>query len=139
MLAYDAYAFQRHLVPQLDEMGVYCPLVEHPQGGKRRAAPTAGQKLAAEMEGKEAHGLWMPGSLAELETLILEGRIEIRRNAATISAIMSAAIERDPFDNRWFRKRKATQRIDALVALATAIGAMTAQGEPVFDVRAMVA
>ena len=138
-LAYDAYAFQRHFVPQLDEMGVTCLLVEHPQGGKRRAAPTADQKAAAEMEGKEARGLWMPGSLNELETLILEGRIEIRRNAATISAIMSAAIERDPFDNRWFSKRKAVNRIDALVALATAIGAMTAQTEPVFDVRAMVA
>jgi phage terminase large subunit-like protein len=138
-LAYDAYAFQRHFVPQLDEMGVTCLLVEHPQGGKRRAAPTADQKAAAEMEGREARGLWMPGSLNELETLILEGRIEIRRNAATISAIMSAAIERDPFDNRWFSKRKAVNRIDALVALATAIGAMTAQTEPVFDVRAMVA
>jgi phage terminase large subunit-like protein len=138
-LAYDAYAFQKHFVPQLDEMGVTCLLMEHPQGGKRRAAPTADQKAAAEMEGKEARGLWMPGSLNELETLILERRIEIRRNAATISAIMSAAIERDPFDNRWFSKRKAVNRIDALVALATAIGAMTAQTEPVFDVRAMVA
>ena len=138
-LAYDAYAFQRHFVPQLDEMGVTCLLVEHPQGGKRRAAPTADQKAAAEMEGKEARGLWMPGSLNELETLILERRIEIRSNRATISAIMSAAIERDPFDNRWFSKRKAVNRIDALVALATAIGAMTAQTEPVFDVRAMVA
>jgi phage terminase large subunit-like protein len=91
------------------------------------------------MEGREARGLWMPGSLNELETLILERRIEIRSNRATISAIMSAAIERDPFDNRWFSKRKAVNRIDALVALATAIGAMTAQTEPVFDVRAMVA
>jgi hypothetical protein len=34
-----------------------------------------------------------------------------------ISAIMSAAIERDAFDNRWFSKRKATQRIDPLVSL----------------------
>jgi ribulose 1,5-bisphosphate synthetase/thiazole synthase len=38
---------------------------------------------------------------------------------------MSAAIERDPFDNRWFSKRKATQRIDPLVSLAMAIGAAT--------------
>jgi phage terminase large subunit-like protein len=40
---------------------------------------------------------------------------------------MSAVIERDPFDNRWFSKRKATQRIDPLVALAMAVGAATAR------------
>ena len=62
-------------------------------------------------------GLWMPGSLQELETLILEGRIRLKRNPVLISACMSAAVERDPFDNRWFSKRKATQRIDPLVAL----------------------
>jgi phage terminase large subunit-like protein len=139
VLAYDAYAFQKHLVPQLDEMGVYCPLVEHPQGGKRRAAPNAEQRSIAENEGKEAHGLWMPGSLAELETLILEGRIEIRSNRATISAIMSAAIEHDPFDNRWFSKRRAKNRIDALVALATAIGAATAQSETVIRLETVIA
>ncbi len=67
----------------------------------------------------------MPGSLGELETLILERRIRIRRNPVLISAIMSAAIERDPFDNRWFSKRRAVNRIDALVALAMAIGVAT--------------
>jgi phage terminase large subunit-like protein len=37
---------------------------------------------------------------------------------------MSAAInDSDPFGNRWFEKRKATQRIDPLVSLAMAVGA----------------
>ena len=40
---------------------------------------------------------------------------------------MSAAVESDPFDNRWFSKRKATNCIDVLVALAMAIGAATAR------------
>lgn len=126
-LAYDRYAFRRNFEPALDEMGVTCPLIEHPQGGKRRAAPTDEQKAAAEAEGKEAEGLWMPGSLNEIETLILEKRIEIKRNPVLISAMMSAAIERDPFDNRWFSKRKAVNRIDALVALAMAVGVASAE------------
>lgn len=138
-IGYDRYAFRRNFEPLLDEMGVTCPLVEHPQGGKRRAAPTDEQKAAAEAEGKEAEGLWMPGSLNALETLILEKRIEILRNPVIISAAMSAAIERDPFDNRWFSKRKAVNRIDALVALAMAVGVADASVEArVIDIMAMI-
>ena len=44
---------------------------------------------------------------------------------------MSAALERDPlFENYWFSKRKATNRIDAAVALAMAVGAATADVAP---------
>ena len=57
----------------------------------------------------------MPGSVAALETLILEGRIKLQRSPVLISAMMSAAVEHDSFDNRWFSKRRATNRIDALV------------------------
>jgi phage terminase large subunit-like protein len=125
-LAYDAYAFRKNFEPELDSAGVTVPLVEHPQGGKRRAQPTEEQKRAAEAEGKEAEGLWMPGSLNELETLILERRIRIRTSPVIISAIMGATVEEDAFANRWFSKRKATTRIDPLVALAMAVGAATA-------------
>lgn len=121
-LAYDAYAFRRNFEPELDALGVTIPLIEHPQGGKRRARPTDAQIEAAKDEGKEAEGLWMPGSLAALETLILERRIRIRRSPVAISAIMGAAVEEDAFGNRWFAKRKATTRIDPLVALAMAVG-----------------
>lgn len=123
-LGYDAYAFKRNFETELDALGVTIPLVEHPQGGKRKAAES---------------GLWMPGSVKSLESLILEGRIRIRRSPVTISAIMSAATETDPFDNRWFSKRKATNRIDALVALAMAVGVATSgEGGPVLDTRAMI-
>lgn len=140
-LAYDSYAFRKHFEPELDAAGVTIALLEHPQGGKRRAAPTEDQKTAAEAEGKEAEGLWMPGSLSELEALILEGRIRIRRSPVAISAIMGAAIEKDAFDNRWFSKRKATTRIDALVALAMAVGAATSQApkrESVYETRGIL-
>lgn len=113
-LAFDAYAFRKNFEPALDEQGITIPLVEHPQGGRRRAPDS---------------DLWMPGSLKALEDLILEGRIRIRRSPVTISAIMSAVTEADPFDNRWFSKRKATNRIDAVVALAMAIGVATAGTE----------
>ena len=46
-----------------------------------------------------------------------------------ISAMMSAATENDPFGNFWFSKRKATNRIDALIALAMAVGAATVREE----------
>ena len=124
-IAFDAYAFRRNFEPELDALGVTAPLIEHPQGGKRRARPTDEQIAAAEASGKEAEGLWMPGSLAALEEMILERRIRIRRSPVIISAIMGATIEEDAFGNRWFSKRKATTRIDPLVALAMAVGAVS--------------
>jgi hypothetical protein len=85
-------------------------MVEHPQGGKRKAAQS---------------GLWMPGSKLTL-TLILERRIRIKRNPVLVSAMMAAVTENDPFGNFWFSKRRALSRIDALIALAMAVGAATA-------------
>lgn len=126
-LAYDRYAYSKFSA-ELDGFGLTLNEVEHPQGGKRRARPTEAQITAAKQAGREPpEGLWMPGSLNTLETLILEKRIRLRRNPVLISACMSAATEHDPFDNRWFSKRKATQRIDPLVALAMAVGAATSE------------
>ena len=132
--AYDRYAY-RKFADELDAFGLTFPQLEHPQGGKRKARPTEEQLAAAKADGREPpEGLWMPGSLAELETLILEKRIRLRRNPVLVSACMSAATEADPFDNRWFSKRKATQRIDPLVALAMAVGAATSSpGEAPVD------
>ena len=110
-LAYDSYGFKRHFEPALDALGLTIPIVEHPQGGKRKGAES---------------GLWMPGSKLTLETLILEKRIRLRTSPVLISAMMGAATENDPFGNFWFSKRKATIRIDPLIALAMAVGAATA-------------
>ena len=115
-LAFDAYGFRKHFEPELDALGLTLPIVEHPQGGKKKGADS---------------GLWMPGSKLTLESLILEKRIRLRRSPVLISAMMSAATENDPFGNFWFSKRKATNRIDALVALAMAVGAATAGQAPV--------
>lgn len=123
--AYDRYAF-RKFEEECDALGLTIRFLEHPQGGKRRAKAPDDEVERAKREGKEAPlGLWMPGSVVELENAILEGRIRLRRSPVLISACMSAALEEDPFGNRWFSKRKATNRIDPVVALAMAVGTAT--------------
>ena len=69
-------------------------------------------------------GLWMPGSIRELETLILERRI--RRSPVLISAMMSAVAATDAFDNVWFEKRKAVNRIGRPTMPAPTSSACTA-------------
>jgi phage terminase large subunit-like protein len=128
-LAYDRYAY-RKLEDELDAFGLTLPQTEHPQGGKRRAKPSEHQVEEAKRSGREPQGLWMPGSVLALETLILEGRIRLLRNPVLVAALMSVAVEADPFDNRWFSKRRAVNRIDAAVALAMAVGAATANPPP---------
>ncbi len=115
MLAFDSFAFNKYFAPALDEAGSTVTLVEHPQGGKRKGPDS---------------GLWMPGSKTELETLILEGRIRLRRSPVLISAMMSATVANDPYGNSWFSKIKSVNRIDALVSLAMAVGAATAGPPP---------
>jgi phage terminase large subunit-like protein len=124
-VAFDSYGFGKHFEPELANLGLQLPLVEHPQGGKKK--------------GKS--GLWMPGSKITLENLILEKRIRIKTSPVIISAMMSAASENDPFGNMWFSKRRATNRIDALIALAMAVGAATVREEtepaPQFQIYVM--
>lgn len=124
-LAFDAYAFRKAFEPELDTFGINVKLLEHPQGGRRKAPET---------------GLWMPGSVDTLETLILEQRIRIQRSPVLISAIMSGAIEEDAFGNRWFAKRKATNRIDPLVSLAMGVGAADAgdDSRSAYDTRGLL-
>ncbi|XNY07065.1 terminase TerL endonuclease subunit [Sinorhizobium meliloti] len=64
----------------------------------------------------------MPGSVSELENMIIDGRIRLRRNPLLMTALMGSTFDRDPQDNRWFVKAKSSVRIDAAVALAIAIG-----------------
>jgi phage terminase large subunit-like protein len=84
----------------------------------------------------------MPGSLLDMESVILEKRIRLRRNPVLVSACASAAIEEDPWGNRWLSKRRATNRIDALIALLMALGASNLkpeQGESIYDIEARAA
>ena len=125
MAAYDRYAFRR-FETESTELGLNINFVEHPQGGTRKARPTQEMMDAAKREGKEAEGLWFPGSLRMFEDAMLEGRIRLKRNPVLVSAIMSAVTESDKWDNKWLAKQKSVNKIDAAVALTMAFGAANA-------------
>lgn len=130
-LAYDRYAFKRGFEPECNSLGIEIEYVEHPQGGTKKGQPNEAMIKAAKEAGREAEGLWMPGSVRDLEDAISEGRIRIRRNPVLISAIMSAVTDNDRWGNYWLSKDRATNKIDAAVALAMAVGAAHAyEGAP---------
>jgi phage terminase large subunit-like protein len=125
MVAYDRYAFKR-FEDDVKELGLSVNFVEHPQGGTKKGKPTQEMIDAAEREKKVAEGLWFPGSLRMLEDAMLEGRIRFRRNPVLISAIMSAVVEKDKWDNGWLSKQRSVNKIDAIVAIVMAFGAANA-------------
>ena len=124
VLAYDKYVFEK-FTNELDAYGITFKTVMHPQGGKNRAKPDDNKIEEAKANGDEKPlGLWMPGSITALETLILEGRIRLRKSPILMSALMGVYMETDPLmGNQWFNKKKSTIRIDPAVALAMAVGA----------------
>lgn len=129
-VAYDRYAFRR-FEQEAAEIGLALNYIEHPQGGTKRGKPHDGM----------AEGLWMPGSLRHLEELILEGRIRIKRNLVLVSAMMSAVLERDRWDNCWLSKQKSSNKIDCAVALCMAVGAAMAgatQKQSVYERRGVL-
>lgn len=130
MIGYDRYAFRR-FEEEVHSLGLDLPFIEHPQGGTKKGKPTEAMKTAAEREKREAEGLWMPGSLRLLEDAILERRIRFKTNPVLISAMMSAVTDEDRWGNRWLAKERATNKIDAAVAVCMALGAATAMGTTV--------
>lgn len=124
ILAYDNYAYEK-FADELDAYGLSFPTINHPQGGKKRSQPSEDKVEAARTAGlPKPLGLWMPGSVSALETLILEERIRLRLSPILLWALMGVAMETDPLmGNQWFSKKKSTIRIDPAVALAMAVGA----------------
>lgn len=118
-VAYDAYLIA-DFEAILGDMGASLPMLDHPQGWNKRKRET---------EDGEEVTLWMPGSIDELETLIMEKRLRVHVNPALRSAVSSATFDRSPADLRRFTKHKATGRIDMAVALAMGVGAATARGD----------
>lgn len=120
----DFIAYDNFLIADFEavvgDMGATLPMLDHPQGwNKRKREAPDGAEIT----------LWMPGSVDELETLIMEGRIRVHVNPALRSAVSSATFDTSPADLRRFTKHKATGRIDMAVALAMAVGAATARGD----------
>ena len=128
LLAYDAYAFKKGLVPELKNIGLdlSSQFVEHPQGGVKKGKPNQIMIDAAEEEDEDPEGLWMPGSIRQLEDLLLEKRIRILNNPVTVAALMSAVTLPDRWGNYWLDKEKSTNKIDPAIALSMAVGAAVA-------------
>jgi len=129
-VAYDSYAYAEFR-EEIEALGLELCHVKHPQGGLKRASPDDALKEAAEADGrKEPGGLWMPGSIRELEMLIIDGRIRLQSNPVVMTALMSAAFSKpDVLGNKFLVKDISTRRIDAAVALCMAVGAAI-DGEP---------
>jgi phage terminase large subunit-like protein len=119
-LVFDRYKMA-YLRKELEELGIDVPTLEHPQTFVR----------------PKGSWLWMPESVNQIEAAILHRTIAVARNPALTFAAASAVANTDDQGNRCFSKRKSTGRIDGLVALTMAAGALrTAQ--PAIDVGAMV-
>jgi phage terminase large subunit-like protein len=106
-LAYDPYRI-KYLEPDLSEAGVEITLLPHGQG--------FGQSAES--------GLWMPRSVELLEELIGKGLLRVKHNPALDYAAASAVHKPDPKGNYIYDKMASTGRIDGIVALAMAVGAL---------------
>lgn len=82
-----------------------------------------GQGFAGYMSKKT---LWMPRSISEFESAVVKRTIRIQINPVLRWNSAAAVIQADPSGNRKWDKRKASGRIDGIVAAAMAIGAATA-------------
>lgn len=126
LFAYDRYAFAARLEPEMKELGLSIEQAEHPQGGVKKGKPTEAMRAAAKRAGREPEGLWMPASVRLFEDLVAEGRVRLLINPVLISAIMSAVIDEDRWGNYWLAKERATNKIDAAIAVIMAVAAANA-------------
>jgi phage terminase large subunit-like protein len=66
--------------------------------------------------------LWMPRSITDIETAVLNGTLKARKNPVLTWNSASAVLEQDATGNKKWEKRKSTGRIDGIVALSMAVG-----------------
>lgn len=123
-VAYDDYGF-KEFQEECGKLGLELTYRDHPQGGVRRNKPSEELVEQAKADGMpEPGGLWMPGSIRELESLIIDGRIRLRSSPVLMTALMAATFSvPDALGNKYLVKAKSHRRIDAAIALCMAIGA----------------
>lgn len=79
----------------------------------------------------------MSPALRELETMLLRGEMRHGNHPVLSMCAANAVLETDAAENRKFTKRKATGRIDGMVALAMAVGVAKAREPDEEDEGAM--
>jgi phage terminase large subunit-like protein len=72
----------------------------------------------------------MAPSIRELEVRLLEKKLKHGNHPVLTMCASNAAVITDDAGNKKFTKRKSTGRIDALVALAMAVGVLPPEVEP---------
>lgn len=122
-----AIAFDQALIDQFeracDDIGFETYII----GGDGRSTGIPMQRHGQGFAGyASATSLWMPKSVSTFEELIINKRIRILRNPVLRWNSASAVLESDAQGNRRFSKKKATGRIDMIIAATMAIGAATA-------------
>lgn len=122
-IAYDRAKIE-YMRNELDKIGCDAPLLEHGQGFYKSSKT----------------GLWLPGSIEELEAALIEERIRVNESPVLSWNILSAVCQASNISptDRYFSKRKSSNRIDGAVALAMAIGAATSNldsGPSVYEER----
>lgn len=128
-VAYDRYRI-KDLETDLKSLGVTLPLVEHPQGFRRRLVSEDWQHAAdaAKRKAWAAAQLWMPHSVQLMENAAVERRLRTPPNPLLRWNVMSVMLRQDPAGtgNGHMDKRSSLGKIDGAVAAAMAIGAATA-------------
>lgn len=76
----------------------------------------------------------MSPALRELESMILNGKLKHGNHPVLAMCASNATVVQDPAENRKFVKSKASGRIDGMVALAMAVGAMPNEPESLADI-----
>lgn len=121
-IAYDKYR-HKDLEDRMAEVGLSAPWIEHPQGFRR-----GGQLPFPQFRGEDGKAmdnpLWMPQSVIQLETRIIERTLQIQRSLITRTHVSSVVARPNPAGtgDRCFDKAKALGRIDGIVSLAECTG-----------------
>ena len=110
-IAYDRWRISL-LQKEFDKLGITLPLVEFGQGFKD-----------------------MSPALEALECELLNGRVAHGGHPVLTMCASNAVTAKDPAGNRKLDKHKATGRIDGMVALAMAFGAVPAEIEEACSVE----
>lgn len=142
-LAYDRYA-HKALADEIEEAGGGAfPWMEHPQGFRRGGVwkDAKGNPVLDPVTQKPMDNpLWMPESVLHLETGIINRTLQVQASPVTRWQVSSTVIRQDPAGtgNRVFDKNKALGRIDGIVALAMAVGAVMMRKPAKADISAFL-
>lgn len=130
-IAFDRYR-HKELEEDLADLGVDVPMIEHPQGFRRSSQwlDSSGRQVKDERGKPVGNPLWMPSSVQETETAIMEGRILTPVHKVLRWNVAGVVMKEDDQGNFVPSKRKATGRIDGVVAAFMAIGAAKADIGP---------